>query len=192
MPNIDAPRGFKPVRHLNGSPYNGATNAYKLASGYGTAIYSGDVVKLTTDGVLNKAGANEQIRGVAVGFKWVGADGSLNVKSYWPAGTVTLGAVPADVLVVDDPDILFEAQVTNGTAALTQAIIGATSHNIDAGGNAATGISGMGLDYANFGTDGRQWRIVAFLERPDNDKSAAYARVLATPLLHDFRVQTGI
>src|SRR5512137_2452460 len=41
----DSPNGFTPVRHLNGSPWNGNVSYYLVPSGDSTAIYVGDLVK---------------------------------------------------------------------------------------------------------------------------------------------------
>ena len=65
--------GFKAVKHLSGSPYNGQANVYSVASG---TLVPGDVVKL--DGTANAKGiptvvaatsaASENILGVVAGI----------------------------------------------------------------------------------------------------------------------------
>lgn len=192
MPNENTPRGFKPMRMQGGAVWNGAQTPYRLASGYGTAIYAGDVVKLVTAGTIQKAAAGEQMRGVVLGFQWVGADGVPVYSQYWPASTATLGSNPATAFVVDDPNVLFEAVFTNSTSVPAVADIGAIFDLFDAGGSAATGISGEGIDYTTLATTAKQWRFMDFVARPDNDVAAAYSRGIFAPDLHDFRVNTGI
>ena len=47
MANVDAAFGLKPVRHLNGSPWNGATIRCHAPAAYGgSALYVGDPVML--------------------------------------------------------------------------------------------------------------------------------------------------
>jgi len=46
MANINAPKGFIPVRHLTGSPWNGQVTPAFVPSSDATAIYVGDAVKL--------------------------------------------------------------------------------------------------------------------------------------------------
>lgn len=192
MPNENTPRGFKPARMVSGEPFNGSMNPYRLASGYGTSIFAGDMVKLVTAGTVEKAGVGEQFRGILMGVQWVGTDGVTRYSPYWPASTVTQGALPATALVVDDPDVLFEAVFTNSTSAPTIAAIGSTFDAFDAGGSTANGLSGMGVDFTTLATSAKPWRFVDFVARPDNDTAAAYSRGLFAPALHDYRVNTGI
>jgi hypothetical protein len=192
MPNENTPRGFKPVRMVTGAPFSGSMNPYKIANAYGTNIFAGDPVKLLTTGLIEKAAVTDQIRGVFMGVKWVGTDGVSRFSPYWPASTATLGSLGADAMIVDDPDVLFEAQFTNSASAASQAAVGANFDGYDAGGSTATGISGMGVDFTTLATTAKPWRFIGFVERPDNDQASAYARGLFAPALHDFRVNTGI
>lgn len=192
MANENTPRGFKPVRMVSGAPYNGSLNSYKIANAYAANVFAGDPVKLLTTGYINVAGVTDQIRGIFAGVKWVGTDGVSRFSPYWPTGTATLGSLGAEALVIDDPDVLFEAQFTNSASAATQAAVGAMFDGYDAGGSTATGISGFGVDFTTLATTAKPWRFIGFVERPDNDQASAYARILVAPALHDFRVNTGI
>lgn len=58
MANTNAPFGLRPVRHIDGTPWNGATVRCYIGSDYGTALYIGDPVLLTTDLSAKDAGAN--------------------------------------------------------------------------------------------------------------------------------------
>jgi len=48
MANVNAPFGLRPVRHIDGSPWNGQTIRCYIASGYATALFIGDPVLWTT------------------------------------------------------------------------------------------------------------------------------------------------
>lgn len=196
MPNIDAPRGFQPVMSVGGSAaWNGATNAYRIASGYATNIFTNDPVILLTTGYINIAAAASQIRGVATGFYWVGANGIPNYSPYWPAGTVTQGAKDATVYVVDDPNTVFMAKFTGAATNPTVAAIGATFASTIGTGIIASGLSTSGANITTLNTTAQPWRFVDFVQRPDNDVAAAtsaYAMGLFMPALHDLRVNTGI
>ena len=54
MANVSKINGFNPVKHLNGSPYNGQATMYAHSSGDSTALFVGDVVKLS--GSANTSG----------------------------------------------------------------------------------------------------------------------------------------
>jgi hypothetical protein len=195
MPNVNAPKGFKPAKEIGGQPWNGGMASYRLNSGYGTSIFEGDVVKLLSTGYLAKAAATEQMRGIVKGFKWVGVGGVPQFSPYWPAGTVTLGGVDAEVLVIDDPNCIFEVQMGGAATDWTVAMNGAIFELGDAGGSTANGLSGEYLDITTLKTTAGQFRLLDVVPRPDNDiraGNAGYARVYVAPSLHDFRVNTGI
>ena len=42
-----APFGFRPVRHIDGSPWNGQTIRCYISSSYATALFIGDPILLT-------------------------------------------------------------------------------------------------------------------------------------------------
>ena len=70
MANKDGKFGLRPVRKLSGG--NICTSNYEIATAYGTAIYTGDVVELTGTGLnIQKAAAtNEDNLGVFAGCSW--------------------------------------------------------------------------------------------------------------------------
>ena len=47
MANTSQINGFKPVKHLNGSPYNGQANLYEVPSTEAVPVFVGDLVKLS-------------------------------------------------------------------------------------------------------------------------------------------------
>jgi len=192
MPNINAPRGFKPLRYVDNRPYSGGENTYRLNSGYATSIFSGDVVKLLTTGYLAKAAAGDQMRGVALGFKYVNAAGTWLTVPFWLAGTVTQAGSDVQVLVVDDPNVIFEAVFTNSTSVPATADIGANFNLFDAGGTVGTGLSGEGVDYSTLTASTAQFNLIEYVQRIDNDTTSAYSRGQFLPKSHDFRVTTGI
>ena len=143
MANLDAPRGFTPVRHLHGGTirYEGG---FTIASAYGTAMYSGDLVSMAAtrankDIELTADGAAEII-GVFAGCQYTAADGSVVWSPYWAAATATLGSADAEAFVYADPAIVYEAQ-SDGTLAVTSAGLFADMVSTHAG-SAVTGRSG--------------------------------------------------
>lgn len=73
MASISAPFGFRPIYHNSGMIRQ---KAYTIATGLGTNIFSGDPVKLHTDGVI-QLGTSDGLRGGTVagvsllGIFWV-------------------------------------------------------------------------------------------------------------------------
>ena len=192
MSNTNTPRGFKPLRYVDNRPFSGGFNTYRIASGYATNIFAGDVVKLLTTGYINKASAGDQMRGVALGFRWTASNGVPQWSAYWPASTVTFNSLDAVIEVIDDPKVIFEAVFTNSTSVPATADIGANFNLIDNGGSTATGLSGEGIDYTTLTTSAAQFNLIEYVTRIDNDTTSAYSRGQFLPKLHDFNVTTGI
>ena len=193
MSNINAPRGFKPLRYVDGRPFSGAGSSYHLPSGYGTAIAVGDVVKLTTTGYLAKALPGDQMRGVVGGFRYVDPVNQLpRFVSYWPAGQVTQNGADATVEVYDDPGLVFEAVFTNSAGVPGLSQTGKLFNLYDAGILAAPQLSGEGIDLTTQSTAAGQFRALQPVGRADNDLTSAFQRWEFVPALHDFRVNSGV
>lgn len=137
------PNGLQAVRMQTGAPYNGQTNPYLIASGYANNIGRGDLVYInTTTGYLQNL-SDYSSAGTTLNYQTTIALGVFNGcsfqtsvatnpidpaspgRQYWPAGTVTLGGIPAIAQVIVDPSVVYSVQTTstNGTGA-TQANVG--------------------------------------------------------------------
>lgn len=172
MANVDRPAGFKPVGHLNGSPWNGKATMYYVPSTDSTAIFMGDAVSSAGAAdasgkypTVAQAAAAAVIRGVVVGFSdqpYVAVDTSNLNRMYRPA------SVAMYVLVVDDPDVIFEIQEDNTGNDISAAMVG-LSTDIEVGaGDTANGMSGMELDSSDTATALGQCKILRVTNREDN------------------------
>lgn len=115
MANVDSPMGFKPRRKVGGGA-PGQANAYPLASAYSSNIFTGDAVVLSSGKVQVATASSDGLQGVFAGCQYTASDGSIVFSPYWPASTVTSGSVDAVAFVYDDPDTIFEAQVSDDVA----------------------------------------------------------------------------
>ena len=192
MSNVNAPRGFKPLKYVDNRPFNGATTWYVLPTAYNTNVFAGDVVKFLTTGYLAKAVAGDQMRGVVAGFRWTNYANIPVVSQYLPANTATINGSDIQVEVYDDAGLVFEAVFTNSTSVVPVTAKGKTFNLIDNGGSPGSGLSGEGIDFTTLATTAQQFRMLDFVQRVDNDTTTANARGLFVPALHDFRVNTGI
>lgn len=131
MANVNAPFGLKPVKHLDGSPWNGVANLYFIDSADTAAYYIGDVVKsastvagdtltgapaVTLAGTRGVALSSGNVRGVVVGIGTApGTPGGAFPQAFNP-NNLSQTYIPASktqdyyVWVVDDPSVVFEAQ----------------------------------------------------------------------------------
>lgn len=206
MANISRVFGFRPVKHLNGSCYNGQANIYEFAAGETVPVFIGDAVlrstEASTSGLItvkslsaHATDANNVtsgiVQGVVVGIvvpkldpltgKMSTGSMALDTPTYLPAGT------KGYVLVSDSPDTVYEIQ---STAAFTQALVGS---NCDVGvlavsGNqTTTGASGMYINATTPDTTGtRPCKMIGHVQRVDNEQAAAYNKVLVVFSTHAF------
>jgi hypothetical protein len=190
MANTDTPFGLRPVRHRNGTPWNGKVRPYFIPSTYATALYIGDpVVKTGTSNTarvaapqvgtfaigtlpeVNKATAGDgnAITGVIVGF-------ATNPDSL---GTVYGAASTARVaMVCDDPSVVFEIQA-DGAIPAASVGLNAVLIYTHAGSN-FTGLSGAELDTtsdAPAADASNQLTILRIVNREDNTPNLIHNKV---------------
>lgn len=192
MPNISKINGFKAVKHVNGSPYNGQSNIYFVPASDGTALFVGDPVKLAADantqGIQHviKATAGAAVLGVVVGV--------INTKFDPVAGNMSAGSVALDtpvfrpastgqyVLVCDAPDVVYEVEAVTGSNASYSFAVADVGLNADlatVAGSTTTGNSAAALNMATaLSTATLQFKILGVVQRPDNDITGAATKVL--------------
>lgn len=147
MANVNRVNGFQPAKTITGAPWNGQATKYVVAAADTTALFVGDLVKLsgatgTGDylGIrgVTQAAASDAVVGVVVGFDIV--PDSLNTPQYRAAST------QRGVMVVDDPNVLFVAQEDGVTTPIAMADVGLNVNFVVAAGSTVTGASGMQID----------------------------------------------
>lgn len=191
MANTNAARGFSPVRHRSGAPYNGAATEYVVLASDGTALYIGDPVVMSGSSDANgvptvvkaTAAGGAYITGVVVGVKPETRDSTI----YRAASTLRT------LLVADDPDLVFEVQEDAVGGALALASVGLNADWVDGTGSTTTGQSGVQLDTSTAATTNTlQLRVLGFSRTVDNEPAVANAKVLVQFNLHSMRNLTGI
>jgi hypothetical protein len=122
---VDAPFGLQPRSYLNGNVWTGQVTEYFIngnisggATSYATSLYMGDLVKLDVQGVVVKAAVGDASIGVFWGCKYFDTTNTLVFSKNWTASTPTFNNTNPICYVVDDPNVLFSAQV-KGTGNVT-------------------------------------------------------------------------
>lgn len=166
MANVSRVNGFRPVRYLSGAPWNGKVSKY-ITDG-SAAIFVGDLVKLSTTGnadgfrTIVQAAAGDACVGVVVGF--MPDYSNLNAAPYRLANTTRIA------FVVDDPNVLFEAQEDGDTDPLETADIGSNVEFIVGSGDTTTGQSGMQIDSSEHATTAdHSLKLIEVVQRADNE-----------------------
>jgi len=195
------PYGFNPINLIGGQPYAGGTRQIKIASGYATNIFYGDVVAIGTDGTIQKVtttGADATpnnfpagVIGIFLGCAYTETTGLryFLTRQNWVAGTVANDAMS---YVCADPDALFQVQA-NGS--LTQAALGANIAVVQGAGNTATGVSGVTLNTATVGTSTfLPFRIVDFVNSTTSQVGDAFTDVIVkfNHGIHSYTSSTGV
>ena len=163
MANVDKAFGLSPYKGLNVGSAVQQANKYSInPSGYGTAIYQGDIV-IFAGGYINTAAVSSaNIVGVFSHVYYVATDGTPTYKNYYPASTTALGSGAIDVYVYDDPNQLFVVQA-DGASAVT--CIGRNADTEGIGGSSTTGVSTRELDSSSINTtQALQLKIVGVVQ----------------------------
>ena len=109
MANVSEKFGLRPYRKLDGTPLVGAQNRYRIAAGYATAIFQGDLVIPTAAGNVERHTGNTSNAVVGVFNGCFYNDPTTQKptwKNFYPGGiTPTQGGITA--FVVDDADAVF-------------------------------------------------------------------------------------
>lgn len=186
--NLNNPSGLTAVKHAaGGTPVRVNSSAtYAIAGGLASNIYRGSLVKPTGTGTnidVVLAGANPSI-GTFHGVNYVDANGDTQFRPRWLSGqTVITGSVP-EATVFDDPDLLFDAQVS-GTAGLVATNIGNTANILIGTGSGQTGQSADMVDQSTFSASATNQQLqVQSLRLLTNNNYGQYARALVTIYLH--------
>ena len=176
--------GFHPRRDT-GIP---SPRRFEVASGYGTALFPGDVVSLLTDGTVAACAAGDTalILGIVSHVSYVNSLGVRQFGPYIPASTTytptSRGSIQASyVYVWDDPSIEYVAclasHANTNTAAKIYAAVGSNMDLVATAGSTVYGRSGFTLD-GNPIAGTAQFRILEVLRDPANDLTSANARVV--------------
>lgn len=193
--NTNAPFGLKPMSRSDGAPYTDSIRQYKIASGYATSIFTGDPVAALNDGTIGIGVAGSTIRGVFMGCKYYDSLNVFKFSPYWPASTTVYTGTTVEALVLDDPNIIFTIQETDGsgTAGTPLAL---TDINLNANfrvgtGSTATGLSGASINNATEAvTSTLNLKIIGLDPYPGN-AVGSYANWLVMINNHDFRTGTS-
>ena len=142
-PSVESPYGLLPINLIGGQVFAGSTRLIPIATNSSTAIFYGDVVKLNSDGNLDKdAGTSAATPvGVFLGCTYTDPVFGKTFRQFYP-GTTNISDIQAYVL--DDPDALFKvAVVSSGTTigTVTRTAVGNNAVLVQNSGSTANGNS---------------------------------------------------
>lgn len=147
-PSVSGPYGLIPINLIGGQVFAGATRQIPIALNSSTAIFYGDVVKLNSNGTLDKDTGTDAATpvGVFLGCSYTDPVFGKTFRQYYP-GTTNISDVMA--YVQDDPDALFKVAVTSSGTTIgyvNRTAVGNNAVLTQNAGNTITGDSRVSID----------------------------------------------
>jgi hypothetical protein len=162
-PSVSAPYGLIPINLIGGQVFAGATRQIPIATNSSTAIYYGDVVKLSGGYLAKDTGTTTATPvGVFLGCTYTDPVYGKTFRQYYP-GTTNISDVMA--YVQDDPDALFKVAVVTAYNSTTIGYVNRTAVGQNAilaqnAGSTVTGNSKVAVDDTTATTSTWPVRIV--------------------------------
>ena len=148
MANVDSPFGLRPVRHLNGAPWNGATIKCYISDHYAVALYVGDPVLISPEADESDPTAKHPTINVSAGTAGVMVRGVIVSFDPLPTGLEYVynpASTERYANVCMDPDVIYQIQ-DDVDGAPTSAWPGLNATITVGAGSTTTGLSGAVLD----------------------------------------------
>ena len=196
-PAVEAPYGLLPINLIGGQVFAGSTRQIPIATNSATAIFYGDVVKLISDGTLEKDTGTSAATpvGVFLGCTYVDPTFGLTFRQYYP-GTTNINGITAYVL--DDPDALFKvAVVSSGTTMsfVNRTSVGNNAVLVQNSGLTATGNSRVAISATTNTTSTWPVRVIDVI--PDTARAGnpgSYTEVIVkwNQGMHQYLNPTGV
>ena len=188
MANDTGNFGLRPARQLDGTPYNGAQNRYRILKNYGTAIFQGDLVKTKADGTIERAGATDNpLVGVFNGVFYTDPTTQKpTFKNFYP-GSISANDIVAQV--IDGPDVVFEI---NADATFTVSHLFANYKTNATTGDTLSGQSRISLDVATADSSSTfQLKAVDISQDPSNSDISAASGVDVLVIINEHSYKSG-
>jgi hypothetical protein len=192
MATTATPTGAEPTDTLSASgSFTGKVRHIKVASGYGTAIFYGDFVKLVNTGTVEKDTGTTSATpvGVFVGCAYTSpSTGEKTFSQYFPASTAADDIV---AYVVDDPNVLMRMQ---SDEAIAQTGLGNNAAIVQTAGSTSIGRSKNAVDGSSIATTNTlPLRIIDFVDGPTSAVGDTYTDVIVKfNAGHQYSNTTGV
>ena len=182
-PVVSGPYGFKPVNLIGGQVFSGSTREYPIQYNYGTAIFYGDFVQLSSGYInilANTISSNVAV-GVFLGCYYTNPTTRQRLYSQYYPGNITAGDITA--IICDDPDTVFRVAVTTSASSSTigsasSIIVGQNLAGNTVTGNTTSGNSNGAIVGSTPATSTGNFRVLELV--PDTQISSAATYVSGT------------
>ena len=176
MSTTATPYGFRPVGLLGSGDWSNSIRHIKLTNSYGTSIFYGDVLKVVSTGTVEKDSGTTTMTpvGIFVGCSYT--DPGSSQPTYAQMWTASTSATDIMAYVVDDPNVVFQAQ---GDATIAQTGLGNNVAVVQTAGSTSIGTSKNAIDADTIATTKTlPVRILGFIDGPNSSVGDTYTDVL--------------
>lgn len=190
---VDAPKGFVPLRRLDGQPLAGGVRKVVISSSDSVAVYVGDIVAHTGSSPTTGAKiGGEDVAGIPlvsrVSAQYALTDGA---PTSWLGVVVGRKPDPTDLMkkhraastdailyVMPLQGVVYECQEDADTTPIVAASIGLNASLTFAAGSATTGVSAVEIDSNTVTSDSRApVKVIGLSKKLDNDFYAGNGNV---------------
>jgi hypothetical protein len=178
MSSTNAPFGMRTAYSPSGTIREVAGT---IASGYNTDIYTGQPVKIGTNGTIEVAAAGERLIGAFAGCQYLPSGAQRPVVSpSWPANT---SATQIVCYYTSDPYLVYEIQADGP---VSQAEVGQQADFTNVANSNGLGYSTCTMDAATSAVTAAQLRVVGIATDINNAPGDAYTVVQVQIAQHQF------
>jgi hypothetical protein len=192
MATTAAPYGFKPVGLLSSRPMPHGMRLIRIADSYNTQISTFDAVKCVNTGTVAKDAGTATMTPIGIFMGCSYTDSTLGPiqRAYWPASTNAEESGLPYAYVVDDPEVVMQAQ---GAATVAQADLFLNAAQVVTAGDTSFGHSKNAIG-SQADTNTLPVRIIDFVEGPTSAIGDTYTDVLIiwNHGMHHYRQATGV
>ena len=188
-PTVDAAYGYKPVSLIGGQVFAGSTRNYPIQYNYGTALYYGDLVTLSSGYAViatYPVSTTNTTVGVFLGCYYTNPTTKQRQYAQYYPGNITSGDITA--IVGDDPDQVFRCAVTAAAGSTTIAsassiLVGQNMAGNTLTGSASTGNGAGAVVALTTNTSGGGFRVLGLVPDTQVSSSATYVSGTGTTSL---------
>ena len=178
MSSINAPFGLRTAYSPSGTIREMAGT---ILSGYASDIFTGQPVKMGTNGTIEAAAAGDAFIGVFAGCQYLPTGAQRPVISpSWPANAAGTNIIAYYTM---DPYLVYEIQADGS---ITQAEVGQQANFTNAGSSNGLGYSTATIDAATASSGNYQLRIIGIANGIDNASGDAYTVVQVQIANHQY------
>lgn len=186
------PNGAEPIGTLSASgSFTGKVRHIKIASGYSTAIFYGDFLKIVSSGTVEKDTGTTSLTTVGVFMGCSYTDPSTNQKTFNQTFPASTAASDIMAYVLDDPNVLMKMQ---SDASLAQTVLGNNFAVVQTAGSTTIGRSKNAVDGSTAATTNTlPLRLIDFVDGPDSAIGDAFTDVIVKfNVGHQYVNTTGV